>query len=716
MNRRLNTVFVNNTILSLFFCFSTHAQVDNLTANIEKATKEEKIRIYKTLIEEYKHTDVDKTLTYAHEGLELVEIKDSRNKGYFYSTLGMQYAYKSDYQRALFYNKEALKIAEKLKYRLGVALSSQNIGVVHAQLGNFQESLNSNLEALAIFEELENRELALCILINLGDLYSNRFYDYKNAKLYFDKAISLGRNSTNQRFMTEALMNVGDMYINQNLLSKAEEKLLEAFFISEKENYLDLTARIMSVLSSLCIEKKDFKQALKYLKRSIDIELTTGVSNCAACEYLKLADIYDHLGDDVSALLYFEKAEKKALEDKELPKLSEIYKLLQQYHAKRKNFQKGYDYLIKYTAVKDSLFTIEKDKQISELLIKHEAKKKEREISFLKKDNELQTTFIEKQKIELEKQKLEETLEIQEKESELVRVKIESDFKLLSAQKEKDLQSAVLKNTQAEMNRQTLVYYGIIILSLILFISSLIVLYFYRQKLKNKELLTSKNEEINKQKTLKLIHDQEIRNAKVNIVWQEKEKERISGELHDGVAPSIAAVKLGLLKISETFDNDSRFKNLIQIADNAYEEIRNVSHNFSSSKLSNTPFTDLLENYLNEIANTNTIKVIFRCNLKEKTNQISDEIKVEIYRIIQESMNNILKHAKSNYAEVQLTWNENNLNLIVEDTGIGFDVYKKSFGIGLSNIKSRVNVLQGTIDIDSLMNRGTIINIDIPVY
>ncbi len=666
MKKRLNLVFRNTTFL-LFFGFSTYAQIDSLKIKIENSTKDEKVIIYKGLVEKYKETEIDKALEYAHKGLALIKDEDIRDVGYFCSSLSTLYSKSSKLKKALSYSKKALSIAKRIEYQLGEALSYQNIGGINDGMGNYQEALTNNLKALAIFESIEDKNWSFCVIINLGNLYSKHFNDYIEAKTYYDRALKLSQDYCDQKNEAKALIKISQLYIEQNIFSKAKEKLIvaDSILTSEKENYPLITNSILSSLSTICIKEGNYEEALNYSKESLKIRLESGISNDNAYEYLRFADIYDKMDNKKSASSYFEKAEKKALTNNEMHELFHVYQLQHQYHIKNKNFKKGYDYLLKYTTIKDSLFNAKKNKQMSELLVKHEAKKKKQEIFILNK--------------------------------------------------EKELQSEVLKNTQIELSRKTRIYYEIIVLTIILLITFSMLLYFYRQKLKNKELLRSKNEEINKQKTLKLIRDQEIQNVKTNLIWQEKEKERISGELHDGVAPSIAAVKFGLLKISESLNNEAKLKKLIQIVDNAYEEIRSISHNFSSLRVNNTSFIDLLEDYLNEIGNINSIKVDFRCNAKEKMNQISDEIKVDIYRIIQESMNNILKHSKSNRAEIQLTWNKNHLNLIVEDKGVGFDPNKKSFGIGLNSIKSRVNILQGVIDIDSFIDRGTIINIDIPV-
>ena len=96
-------------------------------------------------------------------------------------------------------------------------------------------------------------------------------------------------------------------------------------------------------------------------------------------------------------------------------------------------------------------------------------------------------------------------------------------------------------------------------------------------------------------------------------------------------------------------------------------------------------------------------------------NRLDSSVEISVYRMVQELMNNILKHSKATYVTIQLNKTENNLNIVVEDNGIGFDTGSARSGIGLKNIETRLNKLNGKISIDSGRGKGTTTIIDIPV-
>ena len=116
------------------------------------------------------------------------------------------------------------------------------------------------------------------------------------------------------------------------------------------------------------------------------------------------------------------------------------------------------------------------------------------------------------------------------------------------------------------------------------------------------------------------------------------------------------------------------------------------------------------------IGNASNLKISCNAYPKDRINDIEENIKVEIFKILQELITNTIKHAKATEVDIQFNLLENSINLLFEDNGLGFDSGKTSEGIGLNNIKSRIKKINGDFNIDSHMKRGTIINIEIPIF
>ena len=126
-------------------------------------------------------------------------------------------------------------------------------------------------------------------------------------------------------------------------------------------------------------------------------------------------------------------------------------------------------------------------------------------------------------------------------------------------------------------------------------------------------------------------------------------------------------------------------------------------------------FTDLIREYTKSISNAGELDVGFHPHPEKEINTIDEKHQVEIYKIIQELMTNTLKHAKATNTEIHLSLIDNELSLLFEDNGKGFDTDNNSDGIGFQNIKNRINQLFGTIHIDSIKERGTVVSIEIPI-
>ncbi len=666
-----------------------------------------------SLFDEYRYSNPEKALKLAQKGLEI-----STSNTYDYGILDSQYRLGliyygfGDFDIALTHFDVALKIADQKKAHRSRLKCSNEIGNTYRQIGNYSEALKVLSEGASQAQKLNFEDLYIHHTIGIANVLQTQ--------TYYNKAITYLKPLLNKNLDTHTRATVNNNLGMAYVSLKDNKKALQ-YYKKSYEHCLDISnnpceLKSLSNMAVIYLEEHKYDEALEHFYKVVAMEEKLGIKQDLIITYNSIGIALRLKKDFEKSIEFIHKSEALAKETKSFLILERIYLSLALAYEDAGKYVKAIDYLYEHRALSDSLFNTKKNEQISKLIVDHETKQKEYQISLLKKDNDMQTALLEKQRIEIEKQKLEEAMTLQKKESDMLKLKNEANQRLLALRKQKQEQALVLEESKEALRKQKLVQNQIIFAVFILSILFGITIYAYRQKLKNKELLALKKEEVQRQRTLKLVYDQEIQNVKNNIEWQEKQKEQISSELHDSVAPSIAAVKLNLIKLSESASSQSDFMKLIQIVDDSYEKVRTVSHNYTSTKLSNgTPFIELLQDYLNGINTSGFLNVSFRCNFKERVNQVSTDIKVEVYRIIQESIQNILKHSKAKSADVQLTWSQDFLNLLVEDNGIGFDVNQKKQGIGLKNIELRVKSLSGVLNIDSLMHRGTIVNIDIPL-
>lgn len=215
-----------------------------------------------------------------------------------------------------------------------------------------------------------------------------------------------------------------------------------------------------------------------------------------------------------------------------------------------------------------------------------------------------------------------------------------------------------------------------------------------------------------------LLHEEELR--KQQDIFdalqdgQERERTRLALELHDGIGAKLSGLKMNL----EYLDlNATEYRELISRVfmgiTEALEEVREISHNLLPFHLNGKGIREMLLNCIDQFnADGECSYDLF---INDTTADIPETVKVHVYRMVGELLNNIHKHSKASAATVQVSIEGGTMEIIVEDNGIGLAQYAvQSEGIGLSNIKNRVRVCKGTINIDS-SRKGTSVIIEIPL-
>ncbi|WP_417608185.1 ATP-binding protein [Owenweeksia hongkongensis] len=189
---------------------------------------------------------------------------------------------------------------------------------------------------------------------------------------------------------------------------------------------------------------------------------------------------------------------------------------------------------------------------------------------------------------------------------------------------------------------------------------------------------------------------------------QETERQRLARELHDGIGQSLAALKMQL-----QFDkNPQASDTTVQRVDDICNEVRSLSHQMMPIVLKENGLQSAVEQLIDHSFSTSSIEVDFVCFGLNR--RLPDNIEVNVYRITQELISNIIRHSKASKAGIQLLKRGKTLLLIVEDNGKGFRKDDKAQGIGLSNINVRLEALGGTVQIQSAECEGTYIHVAIP--
>ena len=203
----------------------------------------------------------------------------------------------------------------------------------------------------------------------------------------------------------------------------------------------------------------------------------------------------------------------------------------------------------------------------------------------------------------------------------------------------------------------------------------------------------------------KLQEKQEQKRILALVEGEEKERERLSNEIHDGMASTISAIKLQLEHINlESHTPD--LKNVTTQLSDLHEEARRISHNLMPISLHQLGLIDSISNYCIENSTIKT-KITFVDTIQQPI-EIDSQTATILYRIVQELINNVKKYSKSNICFVQTSRQNSTLTISIEDEGIGFDLSKQSTTQGLKSITKRIENLDGQFIIDSKIEQGTL--------
>ncbi|MFN3917221.1 MAG: PAS domain S-box protein [Flavobacteriales bacterium] len=206
---------------------------------------------------------------------------------------------------------------------------------------------------------------------------------------------------------------------------------------------------------------------------------------------------------------------------------------------------------------------------------------------------------------------------------------------------------------------------------------------------------------------------------KALIEGEDKERARIAKEIHDGLCQDLTAALLSLETFRELIREQGgelfgKYITSLKFIQDAIDESRNLSHNLMPKAISDFGLVITLKSIINKLKSTTPIKFNFYDNLND--DRLSLDIEFNLYRIAQECLNNVIKHASAKEVSIQIIKHSNSVIFTIEDDGLGMDLTKpgKIDGIGLFNMKNRTKALSGNFLIESKPRKGTSITIEIP--
>ncbi len=587
---------------------------------------------------------------------------------------------------------QGLVLSQKLNYPKGIIQMTLSKAIALDIMGQADKAMLLYNKSLKMAKTHEEGELEARSYLNIGVSYQfSGDYDLalKNQLLAYDL-----RKELIKKDLAKLLNNIGIIYRLQKKYKRAEEIYLKSYKLKEElKDSLGMAATLMNLGVACTNIKGKEKMSIDYMQRSQDLYQLLGRPDQAASCNTALGQIF--------------------LEQNNIPKAKEAYIKAWEYFEK--NVDQRYS---PATLLGLGEITLkERDYNSSEAYLEQAL-----ELTENFGDKDLIRTLLYKlsgikdtlgKKSEAYKI-LKEAYIINDTLNQTIRLKAMEEMQAKFDVKGK---SDELKISNLKLNEQTrqrnILLYGAI--GLVLF--TLTIFFFLKNKIRTNKKIAEQGKAIQKQKITELQQNNKLLALNSMIEGQEAERLRIAKDLHDSLGGLLSTVKNHFTTIQKEIEQIEKLdltKKTNALIDEACIEVRRISHNMMPHALSLSGLKGAIEDLgeqLNEQGYETTIEI------SSTLKSIDETKKITIYRLVQELISNIRKHANAKTVLIQLLTHQNEISLIIEDDGVGFD-YEKVIakgGMGLNSINSRVEFLDGKINWDSEINKGSTVTINIPV-
>lgn len=468
---------------------------------------------------------------------------------------------------------------------------------------------------------------------------------------YLYKSLDIKLKTKNIDYLKSTYNELGNTYFQLDQYDSALYYYDKFFNISYSLQDTQNMATAHTNIGNVLYNIDSNRAAINSYKKAIHLNKSSHRFNELANSFYNIGNTYDWIKKKDSAMYYYTQALLNAKQYKNTYMLGPIYLVLTELYTEKGNSDSSNFYLRQYINYQDSVFSQNKVNAILEFETKYQTSEKE--------------------------------------------------------------QALKLEQISNKNNKRTI--YVLITLATLLLVLAIFIFWYFRQK----KIVGQLEVSVKNQKIDQILKDQEAKTYAALIEGQSNERSRIAQDLHDKLGGSLAAVKVHFNLMNEKSGDTSNtnkplFDKMNTMLEEAVQDVRNISHDLSTGKLAELGLRATLIDLTNTISSAKDID--FELDIHQSLRLPYQKMEQEIYAIVQELVSNTLKHAHASHITLALNIFDNTLGLIYEDDGIGYSLDKsKRKGLGLNGIEKRVNQLEGTISVDSVINRGTIIIINIPI-
>ncbi len=614
---------------------------------------------------------------------KLPEAKEDTTKVWLYIGIGNEYEY-DDAQQAVKYYMLAGDLSQRLNYKRGIIKFIANYTQILNMRSAFDSSLVLNLQAIEIAKQLKDQLVLAKAYANTGNSF-NYLGQYDSCAFYYQTAKKYFEDINDPYYVARMNDMIQNVYFKLNESEKgvAYGKLAVNYFRTAGKK-LELGQALLNLANNYpSVNQND--SALACYKEALAISGQTGYKALQLSCLIGIGNIYFHRYEADSMLPYHRQALQLSREmgDSEGEVIAGRGMAL--YYLLKKDIGNAKKYISASLDLADSL-DLKREK--------YQNLKVMAGILFTLHDTEGAERYLDS---------------AGSIENQLTSKEIQNKTLLLEKKFETEKKENQIKLQQAQLKQKSVLNYILLgsVVALLLIAVLLYSNYSQQQKLQQ-------------QKIAELEKEKQLSATEAILKGEEKERSRLAQDLHDGLGGMLSGIKYSLNNMKEnlimTPGNAQAFEHSINMLDNSISEMRRVAHNLMPENLLKFGLVAAIQDFCSEVQLSGMLKVHYQAmGLKDKL--IDQSLSVTVYRITQELLNNIMKHAEATQAMVQIGLSNNQLTITVEDNGKGMptETINEAQGIGWKNIYSRVRYHKGTINIQSQPGKGTSVFIEFSI-
>jgi two-component system, NarL family, sensor kinase len=610
----------------------------------------------------------------------LPKAKSDTHKVDLLINIGQQYE-GSEPDLAAHYYRQAGALSKRLSYTRGVIKYINNYTYILNLNSKYDSSLAMNLEAVSLARSINDSLYLAKALFNAGT--SARLLDrVRTAIHYYLEGQRIFERFGNEQIEARGHDILQTLYENMEDYDKAKMHGLKSVSLARKQNDSLL---LMNALSNLGMSYTAFDQldsAEQLYNEALRLSKMVKSDYAENIIMLNMGDLYINQGKFQLLLPWYERALKISTAMDNAENTGVALRGLAVANLSLHNYERALKYGLASLRIADSLHqNSEKQKCLNTLANIYFANRDIATAESLDRQASLLADSINSQRIRSDVAELETIYQLQQKEDRLAQ-------------------------QQISLRQKSTLNYALGALAILLFASLMLVWRTWQQK----QLLQT-------QEIGRLKQDRQLAAAEALMQGEDQERSRMAKDLHDGLGGMLSGIKFSLQHIQSELPADAQnsLHRSLDMLDSSIGEMRRVAHNMMPEALLRFGLDKAMQDYCESIRQYGPLQILYQSSGLEKLDT-DTSISITVYRIVQELVNNIIKHANATNALVQLTYFEQKLTVTVEDDGKGFDAEQTvNKGMGWNNILSRVAFLSGHIDVQSKPGEGTSVLIELPV-